>query len=750
MNMQYQYYVENETMTGPYFWPVKEISYSDTIPAQPMPSSASWRTHIPHLNETLYSVFTNIAALIAVAIYCYCLCKWSRSTKFLSTRRETFEEQLAQKDAELTRVNALNEENVETINSINAKRAVETQEMKSMTKELQWYCVNYPILEGANVILKDQAARDSEQITAIAKESDEWRQEAEGLRVRLAKVMASIPHSSIPVAPVSRVSIGGTGDECDLMMQLTFMKTQKKLAVADKLKAEAERDQAVSAEKKAAEECSRKATSLEVLMGSSDRSKSDLQKKVKDLESTVDHLTNTVKGLEAENNRQEEALKSLADDGVTLRQTKGRLQSEESKVRQLEKDLKDTKEVVKTTKENAAKSALDADNLSQTKDTKIRRLGVNIGRLHNLERRYAADIETWKKSEIDYNTKLQNLQASLSTCTTQYDNAVRDYSSSIRTLQQDLDTCKTEVEKTGLYHSQSASHVNYLKQILDGLMRSLGVSGNLDSPQGLEEVRRQLEHNLGQTVGCMKKLKAVLSGVMEISGVAGCLDNPKGLEEFQKGFMNFFASFEPMRLTPKVVKSLMEELQTLRQFKAHMLSAPQSKGQDEDPAERLQQANAKIQILGNELIKARSQASEKSNKVESLKRELKQEKDLKSAGVRSSQVDQSKIQKLEAEYDQLKKDMEDLAIRKVTATQQVEWLDEQAKKLRKEKEDLKKQKWNLWQQYNKARKECQGAEDQQQGADKRSHGDEGDSDDEAHRSAKQARCGVVAGKGTVS
>ncbi|KAL8767098.1 MAG: hypothetical protein Q9209_006325 [Squamulea sp. 1 TL-2023] len=713
-----------------------------------MPSSVSWGTHIPHLNETLYSIFTNVAALIAVAIYCCCLCKWSHSAKFSPTRRENFEEQLAQKDAELILVNALNKENVKTIDSINGKRAVEMQEMKSLTSELQWYCVTYPILEGANVILKDQAARDSRQITAMANESDEWRQEAEGLRVRLAKVMASIPHSPVPVAPVSQTTNGGTRDESELTMQLTVMKMQKKVAVADKLKAEAERDRAVSAEKKAAEECSRKATSLEVLMRSSDRSKSDLQKKVTDSESTIEHLTNTVKGLEAENSRQGETLKSLADDGVTLRQTKELLQSEESKVRQLEKELEDIKEEVKTTKENAAQSALNIDNLSHIKDTKIRKLEEDVVRLQDLEKKYAADIETWKKSEIDYNTKLQDLQASLSTCTTLYDNAARDYSSNIQTLQQNLDARKIEVEKIGLYHSQSASHVNYLKRILDVLMRSLGVSGNLDSPQGLEEVRRQLEHNLGQTVGCINQLKAVLSDIMKVSGVAGCLDNPKGLEEFQKDFKNFFASFEPMRLTPKVVKSLVEELQTLQKFKAQMLSAPQSEGQDEDPAEKLRQANAKLQFLGQELLKARRQASEKSSKVESLTKELNREKGLKSAGVRSSQVDQSKIQKLEGEYDQLKKDMENLAARKATATQQVEQLDEQAKKLRKEKEDLKKQKWNLWNQYNKARKDCRGPEEQQQGADKRSYGDEGDSDHKPPRTAKQARCGVVAGKGT--
>ncbi|KAL8754033.1 MAG: hypothetical protein Q9199_004618 [Rusavskia elegans] len=699
-----------------------------------MPPEASSKIHVPHFNGTLQSVFTHAAALIAVAIFCFVLCKLSQYNKFCPSPRVTFEEQLARKDAELARSNALNDEYVETIDSINGKRALAREELKIVTEELQWYCVNHPVLEAANIALIDQNARALRTLVETEDELDGSRKEACSLRRRLTKLTASISLSPTQTTSIGKMRAGE--DNSDWKIQLDVMKGQKKDAVADKIRAEAERDQAVSNEKKAVEECSRKATSLKILMESSDKTKSDVQNKIANLESTNEGLTGAVKKLEAENERQGKALESSVAKGDMLGST----------VRRLEKELKETKDDVKNT-EKAARSSVGNDALLQAKNITIGQLEGKIKTLEgveiyakDLERRYAADVKAWDNSKKEYNNTIQSLRANLGTCTTQYNNATREYNHNLQVHEYQRNDLTQLLEKVQKYHGQSANHVNHLKQTLEGAMKGLAVNGDLDSPSGLEALRQNLVHSFGQYTGYRK----LIQGVMEKSGVMGSVDNLEGLQTVQQKFIEFFDSFAPMRLTPKVIRSVMEELKTLQEFKAQML-ASQSEGQSDDLGVRLRQAQASLQLLGQELLKAKNDASEKQKTITRLVGEVKRVDGLKKGGDRASEASQSKLRKLEGEYDQLKNNMEKLESRKGTVTQQVEDLNDQVKKLKIEKEDLKNQKWKLLEQYNKARNEGPKPGEESPGPEKRDHSNGSDSDEESPRSAKQARNTILTG-----
>ncbi|KAL8860607.1 MAG: hypothetical protein Q9178_002960 [Gyalolechia marmorata] len=747
-DMKYDYFDDNEIITGEIRWLGEETSYNETTPLRPIASSANWILPAPFKAETLHSIFIHIAALIAVMLFGWCLCKWSQYTGIRPSTRagleHKFQAKLAKKDRKLQRISAVNEEHVETIHSINGQRKKELKELITVTNELQRYCVNYPILEGRIVRLEDQSALDLKRLIETENEMADWREEAVSLRGRLTRLKACLPSTPTKKPPVGKMRAGGTQDDSESEGRLAAMRAEKKDAIADKIKAEAERDQAVSNEKKAVEECSRKTISLKSLMGSSGQTMSDLQKKIKDLETTVEQLTGTVKDLEVENNKQSDALKSSVTDGEMLEEAKERLQSEESNVRRLEQELKESKEKAEVMANDAAKSS-DFDGLLQARDTKIRQLEDDIQTLKELERRYAADIESWEKSRNDYNTNIQNLQAGLNACTIQYDNATRDYNGNVQSLQDSLNTRTQEFEKSKEYHHQSARHVEHLKQVLDGVMKGLGVTGSLDSPQGLKDVHRNLEHNFGQTIGCINRLQGVLREAMGGLGVVGSVHDPKGLDEVQKELKALFKTFESIEVAPRMLASMKEELKTLRGFKSQMLSASQGGGQEDDLEGKLKQARASVQILGKEMLVAKNENMEQRGTIKSLRSQVKRLDELQKGGVKSSQVDQSKIRKMEDEYEKLKKDMDNLGSRKVTAKEDLERLGEQVNTLRKEKEELKKQKAKLWRHYNKPSGRPDGPS---QALEKRSHGDH--SGDENSRSAKQARNEIVAPRGAGS
>ncbi|KAI4230341.1 MAG: hypothetical protein L6R36_000152 [Xanthoria steineri] len=708
------YHVENDTMIAyAYSWPVEEIAYNEIAP-QPMTPDPSWTFQVPQLNGTLHSVFTNVAALVAVAIFSYCLCKWSQYHKICPTPRVTFNEQLAKKDAELERSVALNAKYVGKLDSIRGKRALEREELKVVTEELQWYCVNHPILEAANLELIDQNARALKNLFDSEEELEGWRKEAGGLRERLTRLTASVASSPTHVAPVRKTK--AREENSDWKIQLDTMKRQKEDAVANEVRSEAAKEQAFIEREEGA------------------KAKSDFEAEIVALKSTNEDVTGTVKKLEAENKEQAKELESAIAKGDLL----------ESTVHRLEEELKETKDDLKNT-EKAARPSVDNDALLQARDTTIGQLESKIKILEGvelhakeLEKRYTADVKDWDNSKMEYNNTIQSLR-------TQYDIVTKNYNDNLQVHEHERNGLTQQVEVARTYHQQSATHVNHLKHILEGIMKGLAVNGDLDSPSGLETVRLSILHSLGLCTG----YRSLILGVMEKSGVVGSVDNLDGLQTVQQKFIEFFDSFAPMQLTPKVVRSLMEELTTLQKFKAEML-ASQSEGQTEDPVAKLREVKANLKLVGQELIKARSEATESKGRINKLKEDLKRLDEQKKGGNRASEVNQSKLRTLEGDYEQLKKSMEDLESRRGPLTQQVEDLNNEVKKLRKEKEDLKSQKWKLLNQYNKARSEGPKAEEQSPSPEKRGHSNGNHSDDEVLRSSKQARNSILAGGDGVS
>lgn len=592
--------------------------------------------------------------------------------------------------------------------------------------------MNHPILEAANLALIDQNARALKHLVDSEEELEGSRKEAGGLRGRLTRLTASLASSPNHNAQVRKTK--AREENPDWKIQLDVMKRQKEDAVANEARSKAAKEQALLNERKAVEECSRKEKSLEILVEGSAKAKSDFEAEIVALKSTNEDLTGAVKKLEGENKEQGKELESATAKGDLLGST----------VVRLEEELKETKDDLKNT-EKAARPSVDNDALLQARDSTIGQLESKIKILEGvelhakeLEKRYAADVKDWDNSKMEYNNTIQSLR-------TQYDIVTKNYNNDLQVHEHERNGLTQQVEEARTYHRQSASHVNHLKQTLEETMKGLAVNGDLDSPSGLETVRLSILHSLGLCTG----YRSLILGVMEKSGVVGSVDNLDGLQTVQQKFIEFFDSFAPMQLTPKVVRSVMEELTTLQKFKTQML-ASQSEGQSEDPGAKLRQVQANLQFVGQALIKARSEASEKQIKIQKLTDDLKRVDGLKKGGDRASEVNQSKLRTLEGDYDQLKKSMEDLESRRGPLTQQVEDLNNEVKKLRKEKEDLKSQKWKLLNQYNKARSEGPKAGEQSPSPEKRGHSNGNHSDDEVLRSSKQARNNILAGGNGVS
>ena len=660
------------------------------------------------------------------------MCEWSRSHKICATPRAIFEEQLATKDAELARINALKDEYVKTIKSIKAKRVVERAELNAMTAELQWFSLNYPILEGANAELQDQIARASIHLGETQDELDKSRNEASGLRKRLVRLNASLPPTPAHTPLAGKVRPRSIQESSELQIQLEILKGQKKDAIADRTKAEAERDQAIANVKKAVQESDRKAASFELLLESSDKAKMESQERIRGLETRIVRFGDTVKTLDSEKEKIQKALDSSVTNSGMMKST----------IARLEKELKETKDDVKDT-ERAANSSLEKDALIQARDNTISRLEEELKTLEcvklyadDLDKKYASDLQGWENSKNKFEIDIQSLQNTLAARKTQFDNATGEYNHSHQSHQRQIHDLTQKLRMACNNHDGSARHVNHLKQTLGGAMKGLGVSGDLESPSGLDAIQQRLEHSLGRYTGYQR----LIHGVMENSGIVGSLSAPEDFERVQMTFKEFFNSFAPMKLTPKLIKSIMEELTTLQQFKKHML-ASQSEGKSEDLELKLRQTQANLKLMSDERLKARNEASEKQTTITNLRKEVDRLKVSNKGGVRASQVDQSRIRKMEEKHDELQKKLEELGNRKDIATQQVEDLDDQVKTLHKEKKDLDTQKWKLLAQYNKVRDEGRTSEEQSPGAEKRSYGndDEEDSNGELPRSSKQVK-----------
>ncbi|KAL8878613.1 MAG: hypothetical protein Q9192_008411, partial [Flavoplaca navasiana] len=307
----------------------------------------------------------------------------------------TFEEQLATKDAELARINALNDEYGKTIKSIKAEREVERAELSALTAELEWFSVNFPILEGANAELQDRIARASIHLGETQDELDKSRNEACSLRKRLMRLTASLPITPTRTPLAGKVRPRSIQESSELQIQLEILKGQKKEAIADRTKAEAERDQAIANVKKAVQESNRKAASFELLLDSSGKAKMESQERIADLETRIVKFGNTVKTLDSEKEKIQKALDSSVTNSRML----------ESTILRLEKEAKETKDDVKDT-EKAANSSLEKDALIQARDNTFSRLEEELKTLENvkvyandLDKQYASDLQAWENSK---------------------------------------------------------------------------------------------------------------------------------------------------------------------------------------------------------------------------------------------------------------------------------------------------------------------------------------------------------------
>ncbi|KAL8849848.1 MAG: hypothetical protein Q9221_005186 [Calogaya cf. arnoldii] len=417
---------------------------------------------------------TMIGYHYTVVLFWFALCRWSQFTKIRPTPRATLEEQLHQKDAELARVNALNDDYIEIIESTNGQRALEQQELKEVTKELQWFCVNYPTLERANTDLQEKLVQHEE----IKAELNESSDEACGLRNRLTRLTAGLPTSPIHTPSVGKVRSGGLPDISELRTQLEDMKGQKKDAVADKIKAEAERVQALSKEKKAVEESSRTATNLRILTDLSDKEKLEYKKNNANLGSTIETLKDKVKNLESEKASQgkadkenlgstietlEDKVKNLesekASQGKALESSVANSKLLQSTIDRLERELKESKDDVKNT-EKAARSSPEKDAIIQARDTTI---GQLEGKIQTL------------------NTSLVQTQGELSA------------------RKEELDRYKTAWKDEYSWHHYLQNQVDHLRAILFRVMTELNVTGHLNDKAGVDQaggaIKRQIEES---------------------------------------------------------------------------------------------------------------------------------------------------------------------------------------------------------------------------------------------------------------
>ncbi|KAL8669901.1 MAG: hypothetical protein Q9168_005535 [Polycauliona sp. 1 TL-2023] len=714
-------------------WPVQEIAY-ESIPVQPMPSDTPWMTHIPYpsFDGPAYPIFTHLAALIAVVIFCFSLCKLSQYCKICPTPQAAFEEEIARKDDELASAKALNNNYAEIIDSAKRKRALQRAELKGLTTELQWFSVNYPLLETANVELQAQTDQASRHLEDTQDELDEWRKEASSLKTRLTKLTADRPIDSTSRTPtIGKRSAGGARDHADSGIQLGAVNSQMQQAVANKIKAETERDQARHNEKKAAEESSRKAASLEAFTKSSEKAKLESQTIIEELRSKLEDRDNKVTNLDSEKERRDKALEASIAETEMLNST----------VCRLEKELKETKDDAKKTA-NATGSSLEKDSLLQARDTTIERLEGKLKALEavevtlkDLETKYVADSTDWENSNKQYKADIQNLQASLEACTTQHENATSEYHQIHQANQNTIQTITKNFEMAKKCHMQSAEHVKHLKRVLESAMQGLRITGNLDHPDSLEITRQHLEHNLRNYAGYGK----LIHEVMRLVGIDGGIGNVNSLETIYQQFQKIF---ETMKLSPKVIQSNMMELTMLRDFKARILEI-QSGEQSDDPKVQLRQAQGKIQALGQEVLLARKTASEARNKMAKFKSEKEDIDKSKKAIDKASEANKAKLGKLE---DQLKEAIEKPESQKNTVSKQVESLEGQVKVLKKEKQDLKSHKKKLWERCNRL-EESQSPGQQSAGAEKRGHsnGDEDNPDEELARSSKQIKREFVGG-----
>ncbi|KAL8736809.1 MAG: hypothetical protein Q9166_000175 [cf. Caloplaca sp. 2 TL-2023] len=618
------------------------------------------------------------------------------------------EAQLAHKDVELVIANDQIKECHGTIDGLRGQQVADEAKFDSMYNELQRYCIKHPVLEGEREVLKEQVTQIQKRLTTTEEELFDCQQEKGSLQARVSRLTAMLSSSSSFALLDDGSRIKHMKDDSGLKARLAAAEARTKDAVADRKEAEMERDQAVSERKKATEERDRKALSLDSIVESWNRETSDLRKKVTELESTVDHLKGKINDLEGTNATQGEELKSSAAQSEALEKTTRLLRSEESRAGRFEKELEEVKEKLTTTQENATSSLIEKEGVLVAKETKITQLEGRVANLENTEARLEAAITGLRATGERMRQEITTLIHNYTTDTQNWSCENQELKNHIQQQQQEVQNRTNEVEKLTGWHYELRAHVDHLKQVLNDVMIGFGgmeVIGALGNPDEINEVHRRLRSHLNESTGCINRLREVLQEVMDKSEVSGSLNSPKGLEDVQRELRAIHSPLKRIDLTPKMVSADKKELDLLREFKTQMLLIPpRHNDQDDDLGERLRQANAARQLLGLELAQVKNENHKLRTDKISLEGRLKAKTE-ESEG-RSNNI------KFYTDSNRGLKDKTRL-------------LEEQRGKLVKRNLGRAGDSQNL-----------------QQKLEKRSHGNEGDTDDELSESNKKARNSV--------
>ncbi|KAL8678623.1 MAG: hypothetical protein Q9186_005048 [Xanthomendoza sp. 1 TL-2023] len=705
---------------GHWYLPVEYTPHNRNMPEQPMSLSSSpvWSflqtsldtlakfwTSIFSIIQLPNAVFTNIAALVAVGLFCRYLCALSRSTETSRITGAQIERErqaeLARRDAELKCLDAANKAQVVTISALEDKKIAAEQKFEEMNGILKWYLVNYPVIEGANARFKEQSVHDEQKFVISQADLQESLQENMSLRGRLHRLTTSSPSPSDVGLPGGTINAEDPKENSRLKAELAATEAQKNIIIADKNNAESERDLAKSETKKLIEDCERQAENLKSISTVLNTEKSDLRRTNEELVSTVDHLNGKIKYLEGANTVKDEEFKTLAVQGEQLDQTRNRLQSTESKVGELGKALEDSKEEIKLALKNASTSSAENDSLLRVKDCRINELEGQVDTLQQRNTQPNAGNAELLSAYATMTQQVEDSKREFAAATEDWTIAETKYKDSIETTRAELQARTEELEgyKKGWRHEREwhdclQKYVNDLRVVLEGVMGELNVMGNLNNAEGVDQAGHALKHQIGESKSHYdQKLKEV-----------------------------------------EYIKKQRDELQT---FKTWAESALKTAGHHNDSTEALRKANEARRILGEEIVKVKNENGNLRMRNEALRKGLKSTKEESEGSQKNNETYTKRIQglqnqlaELQKNCDKLRVDVANLQQLKGKYEQEVQELQERKKLLEKQRKDLVRDKY----------KSGTGSPSSGPNAEKRSHEDaDAAEDEEGCRSNKQQR-----------
>lgn len=189
---------------------------------------------------------------------------------------------------------------------------------------LQWYLINYPILEGTKIRLEEQAVHYQQKFIATEDELHGSIRENESLRGRLHRLKTSLPTPSKVGVPGSMMEAEYRQNNAELKAKCAAMEAQRNRAVTAKEKAEEEKDQAVTARNKAQKAQEHNALNLATAVQSSSKKDDEIRDKSAELQvakSTIEQLEARIKQLGEEKSTIEQLearIKQLEEDMITL------------------------------------------------------------------------------------------------------------------------------------------------------------------------------------------------------------------------------------------------------------------------------------------------------------------------------------------------------------------------------------------------------------------------------------------------